>query len=594
MKRNNFSTLSLLGLFAVLLFLSGCEMSKNYSRYDRSADKEQQDYRRALSPRPLPKADAEPFIPELESYIANEEDKGPQYPLVSVSVNQTVSLRDLLFELADQAEIDLEMDPQIRGSLIFTVRDRPFDEVIDRIAKMSGLRYRMDDNLLRVELDRPFVHTYKINYLNFVRKVESDIELDVSVISETEAEVGSSSKIETKLESDFWDDLETNVEQILTSSENHITLATLDDPQAQPRAVAAPETVEVLDPSELPPPILQVTAPPAQSTPQLANAPSTYSVNRQAGLVTIFTTERQHKLVSEYLDDLRRISTAQILIEAKILEVSLSDEFATGIDWGDTGFTGLISTASFPRPGLTNAPADAFTATLKIGGDTNIVVDALNQFGTVRALSSPRLTVLNNQSAILNVVRNSVFFEFDVTVEVDDDTGDETREVSTEIRSVPEGVMLNVVPSVNFETGEITLMLRPTVTNIANRIPDPSIDIQFAGSDPATIAALGDVSNLIPELAVQELDSVVKMQSGEVVLMGGLMQDQNQVTETGVPVLGNMPVVGKLFSSQKDNITKSELVIFLKATLVPGSEGIHDVDKELYKNFGQDRRPFRM
>ena len=594
MKRNNFSTLSLLGLFAVLLFLSGCEMSKNYSRYDRSADKEQQDYRRALSPRPLPKADAEPFIPELESYSANEEDKGPQYPLVSVSVNQTVSLRDLLFELADQAEIDLEMDPQIRGSLIFTVRDRPFDEVIDRIAKMSGLRYRMDDNLLRVELDRPFVHTYKINYLNFVRKVESDIELDVSVISETEAEVGSSSKIETKLESDFWDDLETNVEQILTSSENHITLATLDDPQAQPRAVAAPETVEVLDPSELPPPILQVTAPPAQSTPQLANAPSTYSVNRQAGLVTIFTTERQHKLVSEYLDDLRRISTAQILIEAKILEVSLSDEFATGIDWGDTGFTGLISTASFPRPGLTNAPADAFTATLKIGGDTNIVVDALNQFGTVRALSSPRLTVLNNQSAILNVVRNSVFFEFDVTVEVDDDTGDETREVSTEIRSVPEGVMLNVVPSVNFETGEITLMLRPTVTNIANRIPDPSIDIQFAGSDPATIAALGDVSNLIPELAVQELDSVVKMQSGEVVLMGGLMQDQNQVTETGVPVLGNMPVVGKLFSSQKDNITKSELVIFLKATLVPGSEGIHDVDKELYKNFGQDRRPFRM
>lgn len=594
MKRNNFSTLSLLGLFAVLLFLSGCEMSKNYSRFDRSADKEQQDYRRALSPRPLPKAEAEPFIPELESYIANEEDKGPQYPLVSVSVNQTVSLRDLLFELADQAEIDLEMDPQIRGSLIFTVRDRPFDEVIDRIAKMSGLRYRMDDNLLRVELDRPFVHTYKINYLNFVRKVESDIELDVSVISETEAEVGSSSKIETKLESDFWDDLETNVEQLLTSSENHITLATLDDPQAQPRAVAAPETVEVLDPSELPPPILQVTAPPAQSTPQLANAPSTYSVNRQAGLVTVFTTERQHKLVSEYLDDLRRISTAQILIEAKILEVSLSDEFATGIDWGDTGFTGLISTASFPRPGLTNAPADAFTATLKIGGDTNIVVDALNQFGTVRALSSPRLTVLNNQSAILNVVRNSVFFEFDVTVEVDDDTGDERREVSTEIRSVPEGVMLNVVPSVNFETGEITLMLRPTVTNIANRIPDPSIDIQFAGSDPATIAALGDVSNLIPELAVQELDSVVKMQSGEVVLMGGLMQDQNQVTETGVPVLGNMPVIGKLFSSQNDNITKSELVIFLKATLVPGSEGIHELDKELYKNFGQDRRPFRM
>ncbi len=588
---------SVTGLCCLLMFASACDMAKNKAQYDRGAGKEQQDYRRALAPRPLPEPDIEDLMPPLEAYIATDDYGKPVWPLVSVSVNQTVSLRDLLFELAEQGGVDLEMDPQIRGTLIFTVRNRPFDEVIERIARMAGLRYRLDDNLLRVELDRPYVQSYHLNYLNFIRSVSSSIQMDVSVISETEATVGSSSEVQTDLETDFWADLESNLEQLLTASEQYISLATLADPQAQPRAVARPETVEITDPSQLPPPILDVRAPPAATDAALPNPPSAYSINRQAGIINVFTTERQHVLVDKYLTELKQSTSTQVLIEAKILEVSLRDEFATGINWdafGQHKLTGLLNVSGrFNRPALSTSPDANFGLTFRLGSDIGVVVDALNQFGTVRALSSPRITVLNNQSAVLNVVENIVFFEFDFSRERDE-SGVETVDVSSNIRSVPEGVMMTVSPSVNPKTGEITMMLRPTVSKIADRINDPSISLQLIGADPATIAAVGDIRNLIPQLSVQEMDSVVKMQSGEVIVMGGLMTEQNNITRTGVPVLGNLPVIGRAFSSQGDIIEKAELVIFLKATIVPGSDGIHDTDRELYRDFGLDRRPFRL
>lgn len=600
MKNYRLSILSVVALCCALMFLTSCEMAKNSMQFDRSAGKEQQDYRRALAPRPLPEDDMAGDSMPLESYIAEDVVEKTVFPLVSVSVNQTVSLRDLLFELSEQAGVDLEMDPQIRGTLIFTVRNRPFDEVIERITAMAGLRYTLDQNLLRVELDRPYVKNYELNYLNVIRKVKSSIDLDASVISEDEATVGSSSSIESDLETDFWTSLDANLSQILTSSENPITLATLADPAAQPRATPQAESVSITDMSQLPPPILDVRAPPASSDPALPNPASSYSVNRQAGIISVFTTQRQHKLIEKYLADLKKSATTQILIEAKILEVTLNDEFNTGINW-DAFFrhdlTGLIDFgANFPRPGLTSQPADAFNIGVRLGSDIAVLVDAMNQFGTVRALSSPRLTVLNNQSAILNVIENEVFFEFDFTRETDPNTGAVSTDVSTEIRAVPIGIMMNVNPSVNFRTGEITMMLRPTaVAKSGPGVVDPSIRLALAGADAATIAALGNIpDNLIPELSVQEVDSVIKLQSGEVVVMGGLMTDKNAVTRTGVPILGNMPVVGKLFSSQSDLIEKNELVIFIRATILPGSDSIHDYDKELYKEFGQDRRPVKM
>jgi len=596
MKYNNHFLLSLMTL-SVVITLTGCGMTENLMTHDRSADLGREDYRRQMAARPLPELTND-SIPELQSFISTPRQLKPEMPLVSVSVNQTVSLRDLLFELSDQAEIDLELDPQIRGSIIFTARARPFDEVIDRITNMAGLRYKFKNNLLRIELDRPYLKTYTVSYVSFIRSMQSEISVDVSVVSGDEAEVGSSATLSTEAESDFWSELDSNLEQILTSSDNFTSLVTTSDPIAMARAPVIPVTIDGTTPPPPGPPVLEVRFPSSSQDPIDPNVPSAFSINKQSGMISVYSSARQHKEVRDYLTELRKISTAQVLIEARILEVGLTDEFATGIQWNnfsEINFTGLATAAlGFSRPALLPASAttNAFTLALKPGSDINVVVSAMSRFGTVRALSSPRLTVLNNQSAMLSVVENRIFFDLDVSTETDADTGDTTVDVSSEVQSVPEGIMLTVIPSINLDTGEITLALRPTITRVTGTVDDPGLTIALL-ANPANAALIGQVTSPVPELAVQEIDSIVKMQSGQVIVMGGLMQDRNDVEEIGVPVLSEIPLFGNLFKSHTDKIVKSELVIFIKATVVLGST-VDDTDRDLYNNFSFDARPLRM
>ena len=318
---------------------------------------------------------ANPAIPKPQPYVSSPMELEDPMPLVSISVNQTVPLRDLLFELADQAGFDIEMDPQIQGSIILTARNRPFDEVIDRIADMAGLRYKLEDGLLRVQLDRPYHRNYKLDYVNVVRALDSSISLDVSVVSGDGADVGSAASIETASEADFWTELSTNLEQILTSSDNFVSLATLSNPQVQ----SVPPTLPLQYDQQGNPvvsgtPVLNVQFPAGESEPALPNVPATFSMNRQSGMISVYASHRQHNEIKEYLDKLKASITSQVLIEAKILEVSLTDEYAAGINWGSitdtvdlTGWANFDADFGIPSLNPTVSAGDAFTLTLEPG-----------------------------------------------------------------------------------------------------------------------------------------------------------------------------------------------------------------------------------
>ena len=130
----------------------------------------------------------------------------------------------------------------------------------------------------------------------------------------------------------------------------------------------------------------------------------------------------------------------------------------------------------------------------------------------------------------------------------------------------------------------------------------PLEDVLNGHADPAVAfvvgtcgAACSGITSTVPELNVQEIDSVIKVRSGQPVVMGGLLQDRASVSEDGVPVLSETPVVGSLFRNHDDLIEKTELVIFLKATILdtPGAS-IHNTDLDLYRRFSGDRRPFKL
>jgi len=287
---------------------------------------------------------------------------------------------------------------------------------------------------------------------------------------------------------------------------------------------------------------------------------------------------------------LRRSSTSQVLIEAKVLEVSLSDEFATGIKWdlldrvGDFNLTG-----TFTKPSFSSASTNILTLGFS-GDDISSFVDALSRFGTVHALASPRLTVLNNQAAVLNVARNQVYFKLDVESDTTSDGTNATTSVTvdSEIKTVPEGVLINVMPSINLDKNMVSMQVRPTVTKIEEYVSDPGVAYVAAQNNV-------DIESLIPIVNVQEVDSVLNMRSGEMMVMGGLLKDSSSSQQEGVPVASEIPIFGGLFRNQGDTVKKSELVIFLKATILnEANESVHQTDRDLYKNFSQDRRPAKM
>lgn len=680
---------ALTSLFALTAFLpmSACDLANNFTKLDRSTNSEMQDYRDAMAPREIPGADASDSkgIPEIQPYIADDSQGLESAPLVSLSINQSIPLREALFELSKQADYDIELDPRISGSIIFTARNRPLDEVIDRICEISGLRYKFDNNTIRIEIDTPYSKSYKVDYLSFVRKNGSKVKTDVSVASsgDATASTGSSFSIDSASDADFWGELDANLKQILSSNASPGYLKTNEDPTisltssnpvsppvppidasalsstapqagtedyvsspvslpsdaalASPSSTAVPATSATPSPNATTiaanPPLnggSPVVAPTANATDTAAPQPLTakpvvpaqapvlkveslptaaatgtsvgganavqftpaFSINKQAGIVSVYANERLHKQVASYLEQLRKASTSQVLIEAKVLEVTLSDEFATGINWNQLDKLGdfSISGINFPKSPFTPATSPATNGITFgfAGDDISAFVSALSRFGTVHALASPRLTVLNNQAAVLNVAKNQVYFELDITVTAGTTNSAATTTIESQIKSVPEGVLINVLPSIDLDRRSISMQVRPSITKIVDYVPDPGV--AFVASQNNI-----DIESSIPVMNVQEVDSVLNMKDKQMMVMGGLLQDSTSSTQEGVPIASEVPIFGGLFRNQNDKVSKKELVVFMKATILDNPEdSVHQTDKDLYRVFSQDRRPDKL
>jgi MSHA biogenesis protein MshL len=627
MKKQFAYTVALTALFPALS-LTGCSLFENQLKIDRDNNLEFQDVRDSLAPRDIPvEKSALKFgdVPEFADYSVDNPKGLRPMPLVTISVNESIPLKDVLYELAQQANYDVELDPRIKGAIIFSAKNRPFDQVMERIADMASLRYKFDDNVVRVELDTPYSETYKIDYLSMVRSTTSTVQNNATVSgggsSGGSSSTGSTFSLSGKSEVDFWKELDANLKQILESNSPENALKTNKTPvvSAAPASVTPPAAPTTATPATTetggtatPP---AATAVPAPTAPTLdisavedtatddsttednqTTFTPTYSLNKQAGLVSVFANERVHKKIKDYLKQLQRSVGAQVLIEAKVFEVSLNDDFATGINWDAIQLPASEFSLAFgsnatgsPLPGLTPASTASFSLGYT-GNDLTAVIEAVSRFGTVHALASPRLTVMNNQSAVLNVAQNQTYFELDIETTTNQNTV--TTTVESEAKSVPEGVLVNVTPSINLDDGQVTMTVRPTISRIDGFEQDPAVAFAIANAGLSGAAAASLQSN-VPNVSVQEFDSVIKLKSGDVVVMGGLLQDRATSEQNGVPVLSEAPLIGGLFRKQADGIKKTELVVFMRATIIDGgNETIHQTDRDLYKIYSQDRRPF--
>jgi len=300
--------------------------------------------------------------------------------------------------------------------------------------------------------------------------------------------------------------------------------------------------------------------------------------NQESGLINIRASARQHREIQAFLNLVQNRSSNQVLIEATVVEVNLSDSYQSGVDWNaviNNSDLNIDFAQNLLGANLNSAPNSVLNIS---GADTtgesvDATVRLLSQFGDLRVLSSPRIIAMNNQPAMLRVVDNRVYFTIDVTPAVVGPNGNVTSPAvyTSNLETVPVGFVMTVTPQIS-DSDKVTLNVRPTISRIVRFVNDPN-----------PVLAQNGVVNEIPEIQVREMESVMQVFSGDIAVLGGLMQDSLDNNNSGLPGVSRLPGIGNLFSFREDTASKTELIVFIRPVVV--NQASLEGDLNRYRNY---------
>lgn len=525
-----------------MLSLTGCDLINHRTYHDPNLKLQKEDYEK-LNTSPLLQKIPPPFCPKPQSLSKGPPLTAEMGKKVSVTVQENIPLKTVFVELGRQTGVGIALSPQIdfqRTGINYSASHTPFIQVIKDICTLTNHRFQIQGNRILIEPDDPYLATYNVQFLNHTRKSDNRIAVSTNVFSPIDnkngTENGSDSVLLGNTHMDFWVELGQNLRMILN-----------------PEGAAS------------------------------AKGPQPYTLHKQGGLIMVFGTEKQHEKIEDYLKKLKEATTTQVIIEAKIVEVTLDNEFKSGINWRQLGgavhlTAPLGSIASLHGQ---HAARDAFSFSVE-HEQFSTVLNLVKKFGTVRTLSNPRLTVMNNQPAMLKVATNEVFFHLEFDRYFQADGKPDVENISSDPLTVPIGLVMIVQPSINLQTGEITMILRPTISRVQKEVEDPAVAMKSEQK----------VKSTVPVVQVRELDSVLKIKSGQVVVMGGLMEDRSTHTTTSIPIVDSIPIFGEFTKGKDDDHKLTELVIFLTAHIVEDSY-IVEADERLYNTYTEDPRPLQ-
>ncbi|MFA7280351.1 MAG: secretin N-terminal domain-containing protein [Sterolibacterium sp.] len=512
----------------------------------------------------------------------------------SVVVNE-VKVNELLFALARDAKINVDIHPGIQGVVTLNAIDQTLQQLLGRISKQVDMRWEFDGPNLTVMPDSPFLRTYKIDYVNMTRDTSGNTTVTTQIASAGSTGSGGSgnsslTKIDNAAKNRFWETLEKNLKDILRETDKILpegsseTVVEHSDQQnttgtgaqqAKPAGKGAANTPANIAGSPNPASLQQEGSTVVRRT--TFREAAAVIINPESSVLIVRATGRQHEKIQEFLDQVLYRATRQVLIEATIAEVLLSNDYQQGINWSmlPIGGSGLKLLQKGPVQPLTGieistvgSEANSNSVTVKGLGIFSGSIKLLETFGTVKVLSSPKLSVINNQTAVLKVIDNSVYF----TIKADTTTN-QTASVTTyttTLNTVPVGFVMNVTPQIS-ENDTVLLNIRPSVSRIVSYVNDPNPDLAKAG-----------VSSQIPVIRTREMESVIRISNGNIAVMGGLMEDSLGNTETVIPGLWNIPTLGNLFVNRDDKRSKTELVVFLRPVVV--REASLDMDYREYRD----------
>jgi len=462
----------------------------------------------AASAKPVPLPDA-PLEGMERTRSSASEFRRParRYTLVMAGADA----RELFLSLARENDFNLVLSPEVTGTVTLDIKEATAEELMDEVCGMLGCRAVFGGNTVRVAPERRVTRVFLVDYLLTSRTGSGSLMASTSTsgggstsgtssgTSSSTSESQSTNTISTEEKTDFWGGLAEEIGALLSPGSGKVV------------------------------------------------------VNRTSGTVTVTDYMANVDEVERYLRMIEARVRTGVMIETRIMEVTLDDSTKYGIDWTalpDLSSMNLVGTLAGGATAIQGLSTGTTTFQFGVAGSKfNVFLDAQAQAGNLNILSAPKVSTLNNQKAIIRIGRQDVFFRAVVTPA----STTSAAFVTYTPDSVTEGIILSVTPQVG-QDGRIMLSIHPSITEKVGTAVAPD-------------------KNTAPILDVRETNTMVTVADGETVFIGGLMQERTQETVTSVPLLGDIPYLGAFFRSNEQVKKKVELVILITPRVIRPGEG---------------------
>jgi MSHA biogenesis protein MshL len=470
------------------------------------------------------------FIQQLMPPVPELDASGARFDVAANSIN----IKAFLMSIVEGTSYNLVVHDDLVGEVTLNLKNVTVIETLDAVRDIYGYEYQMLSYGIQVTPPRIRTKIFPINYLNVNRSGSSGTRVSSGQITSVDKEEDTASssstttstktinstQVNTNSEADFWGQLKVTLEMMVARNDN-----------------------------------------------------ASIVVDAQSGMVIVRGMPETLKNIETYLQRAELSVGKQVLIEAKILEVSLSEGFQTGIQWNTFG-AGRSGTIDDTQLNIVGSMAsETLVNSDEIGGVFNInfdignfsgVIEMLETQGDVKVLSSPRIATVNNQKAVIKVGTDEYF-----VTELKSSTTTSSGGTSSfpEIVFTPffSGIALDVTPQIG-ENKEVILHVHPTITEVSER--KKTVEL-----------STGDLVVPLAFSTVRETDSIIKAKSGQVVVIGGLMQNKKTIVESGIPYLRDIPYLGLLFGQKRESIVQSELVILIQPKVVDSNFHHEEMDR---------------
>ena len=450
----------------------------------------------------------------------------------SMKITDDISLGDVLNQLSEMCDFSIvakdayskkELDDKVFG---VNIRNMSLSEVFDLLLNEKNLSYEFSNNVLKISSLQTRI--FKIDYITSVREGTAITKASVDA---SPSEVGNSSSsdngssdiknennlIRTTERFHFWEKLDAELKAILNNNSEHIT---------------APDPI----------------------------------INENAGLITVTATPSQLKRVEKYIAEMQRRLKKQVIIDVSIIAVDLNNEYKQGVDWSkfELGFNSYIgnqgsntgSSAIWTNKG--NSLSDGFGRTLNIAANLNFSLDGMINFletnGKTKVVSSPKVTTLNNQQALISVGDNINYRVMEETDNGSNNNNNNRLTTTYKQYSVFIGILLNLLPEVS-DNNKIMLRINPSLSS-------------FKYAEDDTRSQNTAIREIAPDTVQKKLSTVVQVNSGDTIILGGLIGQTKDKQNTAVPLLADIPLIGSVFKSTRDGVRTTELIFVITPRVV--------------------------